>query len=448
MSQILRRTLLRLHSWLLSRFRSGKQCSTVDHQHTWADYEEPLARYDPSNGGYSSVSIGDILGEQYTVLRKLGWGEYSTVWLVRRNMQTSTDLRSSTLQVLKVMNKDATFAQGTLFHEAEFLRRIHSQNPAHPGYCHVVQMFDGFTEEDDGEGRHLCLVMEPMLEDLRLFAQRWSNCSFSPPLLRLVGRQVALGLQYLHEECNIIHTDLKPSNIMIAPPGDPDDFITSYLSRDKDPIESCTERAPHGPLVTRVRTLPIPHPDMNPGVDLFAFDTWRGFQVKIGDVGVSCWADKVDEHYTDQIQSPSLRAPEVALGAGWGKPADIWSFGCTLWELYVGEPLFDPSIKAISVPTCHVMEFGDYPSPLIQRGKYRNFFFDLDGTMKYPPPGRASFEDPIREKGQDDAELFIDFLHKTFALDPDERATCGSLLDHQWLNPSGCRKQSHTRLLR
>ena len=44
--------------------------------------EEPLARYVP--GGYCAVSIGDRIGgrARYRILRKLGWGGRSTVWLV------------------------------------------------------------------------------------------------------------------------------------------------------------------------------------------------------------------------------------------------------------------------------------------------------------------------------------------------------------------------------
>jgi serine/threonine-protein kinase SRPK3 len=42
--------------------------------------EEPLDRYEP--GGYHPVNIGDTLdGGRYTVMLKLGWGQYSTVWL-------------------------------------------------------------------------------------------------------------------------------------------------------------------------------------------------------------------------------------------------------------------------------------------------------------------------------------------------------------------------------
>jgi serine/threonine protein kinase len=34
-------------------------------------------------------------------------------------------------------------------------------------------------------------------------------------LVKLVTRQVLIGLVYMHEVCDIIHTDLKPENVMI-----------------------------------------------------------------------------------------------------------------------------------------------------------------------------------------------------------------------------------------
>ena len=41
---------------------------------------EPLHRYRP--GGYHPIHIGDTLDGRYTVLHKLGWGSFSTVWAV------------------------------------------------------------------------------------------------------------------------------------------------------------------------------------------------------------------------------------------------------------------------------------------------------------------------------------------------------------------------------
>lgn len=43
--------------------------------------EEGYSVYRP--GGFHPVQIGDIYNERYLVLSKLGYGLYSTVWLVR-----------------------------------------------------------------------------------------------------------------------------------------------------------------------------------------------------------------------------------------------------------------------------------------------------------------------------------------------------------------------------
>ena len=46
--------------------------------------EEDLEDYRP--GGYHPVNIGDDFNHgRYMVVRKLGWGHFSTVWLARDN---------------------------------------------------------------------------------------------------------------------------------------------------------------------------------------------------------------------------------------------------------------------------------------------------------------------------------------------------------------------------
>ncbi|KAI9478705.1 MAG: hypothetical protein EXX96DRAFT_484164, partial [Benjaminiella poitrasii] len=46
--------------------------------------EEEEDRKDYCKGGYHPVHVGEKYKEgQYTVTRKLGWGHFSTVWLVR-----------------------------------------------------------------------------------------------------------------------------------------------------------------------------------------------------------------------------------------------------------------------------------------------------------------------------------------------------------------------------
>lgn len=66
------------------RFRSkqARQSSDpfVSSESEFSEEEEDAEDY--CKGGYHPVRIGDVFHEgRYTILRKLGWGHFSTVWL-------------------------------------------------------------------------------------------------------------------------------------------------------------------------------------------------------------------------------------------------------------------------------------------------------------------------------------------------------------------------------
>ena len=41
-------------------------------------------------GGFHPIELGDVLNTRYRVVRKLGYGRYSTVWLVEDNQYFNT----------------------------------------------------------------------------------------------------------------------------------------------------------------------------------------------------------------------------------------------------------------------------------------------------------------------------------------------------------------------
>ena len=55
------------------------------------------------------------------------------------------------------------------------------------------------------------------------------------PLVRILAKQCLIGLDYLHRMCNIIHTDLKPENVLVCLT--PDEIkeiaLTGHLSNVK-----------------------------------------------------------------------------------------------------------------------------------------------------------------------------------------------------------------------
>jgi serine/threonine-protein kinase SRPK3 len=52
-------------------------------------------------------------------------------------------------------------------------------------------------------------------------------------LVKQITKQVLLGLDYLHRECGIIHTDLKPENVLIEI-GDVEQIVRRVLPQDAD----------------------------------------------------------------------------------------------------------------------------------------------------------------------------------------------------------------------
>lgn len=43
--------------------------------------KEPSQDY--TRGGYHPVNVGEVYRDRYAVVQQLGWGRYSTVWLVK-----------------------------------------------------------------------------------------------------------------------------------------------------------------------------------------------------------------------------------------------------------------------------------------------------------------------------------------------------------------------------
>lgn len=56
--------------------------TSISFESVFTDEEEKLSDYE--TGGYHPVRIGDVYGPKgrYVIVRKLGWGHFSTVWFV------------------------------------------------------------------------------------------------------------------------------------------------------------------------------------------------------------------------------------------------------------------------------------------------------------------------------------------------------------------------------
>lgn len=248
---------------------------------------------------------------------------------------------------LKIQKSAAQFAQAAL-HEIEILSAIAEGDPLHEK-C-VVRLVDQFKHSGPN-GQHLCMVLEFLGDSLlRLIKHnRYRGLQFNK--VREICKCILTGLDYLHRELGIIHTDLKPENILLI----------STIDASKDPVRSGLTpllEKPEGGLNggttvnviekklkrrakravakisgrrASVGGVEAPQCQRNlDGIDV---------RCKVVDFGNACWADK---KIADEIQTRQYRAPEVILRSGYSFSADMWSFGCTAFELATGDMLFAP----------------------------------------------------------------------------------------------------------
>lgn len=417
--------------------------------------EEDVRDYGP--GGYHPVQIGDAYKNgRYVVERKLGWGYFSTVWLAHDTH------KEDTFVALKIVRAAPNYTE-TALDEVQLLKRVQREDESHPGRRYVVSLLDEFVHAGPN-GRHVCMVFEVLGENLVSLMRRYHYKGLPSKLVKQITVQVMLALDYLHRKCGIIHTDLKPENVLIKIT-DIDAVMQELAEEDarngrRRSVGHVTNSQPlpsplHTPAklrkgsVASVRSV-ASEPDEDDGLvdvdeaeedddqdEITALEDNK-IVVKIADFGNAC---SVDHHYTEDIQTRQYRSPEVLLGCEWGAGVDCWSLACMVFELLTGDFLFEPQKgKTYSKDEDHlaqVMELlGPLPQPLFA-GKHVPLYYDSRRRLRnitklkvWPLPyvliGKYGF-------GEHDVRKICDLLLPLLELDPHQRADCGSLLKKEWL---------------
>ncbi|OAQ58834.2 protein kinase dsk1 [Pochonia chlamydosporia 170] len=473
---------------------SPSSSSVDDPAENTADEEDSE---DYCKGGYHPVQVGEKFKDgKYTVVRKLGWGHFSTVWLSRDNTNGKH-------VALKVVRSAAHYTE-TAIDEIKLLNRIVQAKPDHPGRKHVVSLLDSF-EHKGPHGTHVCMVFEVLGENLLGLIKRWNHRGIPMPLVKQITKQVLMGLDYLHRECGIIHTDLKPENVLIEI-GDVEQIVKKVVKNEPAEKENNRNgRRRRRTLITGSQPLPSPlnstfnHSNLFPGgsapsvgsvldqgtvlvrianlrpsrqknhksneknqdiltrevsgisldkasgptastgekrkaEDAHAFDV---ISVKIADLGNACW---VNHHFTNDIQTRQYRSPEVILGAKWGASTDVWSMA--VFELITGDYLFDPqSGTKYGKDDDHIAQIiellGPFPRSLCLSGKWSQEIFNRKGELRNIHRLRHwALPDVLREKyhfKEEEAKRISAFLVPMLELIPEKRANAGGMAGHNWL---------------
>jgi protein kinase-like protein/cellulose binding protein with CBM2 domain len=233
---------------------------------------------------------GDLLAERYRLVALIGRGAMGIVWRAQDERLDRVVAVKELLLETTADEEQRAEATARAMREARIAGRL-----KHPNAIAVHDVV-----EHDGRP---CLVME-YLPAVSLAALIDSRGPLPPEEVTAIGVQVAAALVEAHG-AGIVHRDIKPDNVLIAPDG----------------------------------------------------------TAKITDFGVSRAAGDAKVTATGFVAgTPAYLAPEVAVGQDGDARADVYSLGSTLYHALEGEPPFGVDDNVIAM--LHKVAAGDAPAPL------------------------------------------------------------------------------------
>jgi serine/threonine protein kinase len=151
---------------------------------------EPLSKY--CDGGFCPIDLGDRIADRFTVLHKLGFGGFGTVWLVQDEEERHG--RYVALKVVSARWSDKNGLPGVI----DRLREFDNGRDKDSGFpsCFVLELEHFF--QSSIHGRHLCQVFPVLGPSLSALADIDPPLLLYPRFVKGFSQQLCAAVDTLH----------------------------------------------------------------------------------------------------------------------------------------------------------------------------------------------------------------------------------------------------------
>jgi len=344
-----------------------------------------------------------ILNNRYIIIKKLGKGAYASVWI-------AYDVNIAKYCAIKIGNIED---YRICFNEATKYKQINKyQCP------YLIEMFACFDYKTE-YGTHYCIVFDLLGSSLYDYIKK--NKNIKPQMLSDIIKQVLEAIRTLHEHGHI-HGDIKPENILLTEYTEQiknlifklnirqiietnvlpnskkrknilnkiksileltendetnTEVVSSFSSSSRHTLNSDGETIQdHWTVCSDLSENSLDNDNSNTASEKQDKLT-KHINVKLIDFGGTININ--DEHKKKQIQTCYYMSPEILLRIPYDTSADIWALGCTIYELLLGQILFDPDNYNGNEDRYHLYMIeemlGQIPENMIKCSEYKDIFF-------------------------------------------------------------------------
>jgi serine/threonine protein kinase len=408
---------------------------------------------------------GEVLKNRYLILKKLGYGSFSSVWM-------AYDIDSNNLVAIKIINP-SDFKEGYI--ELQTYKKLETLDHTYLltmiDYFQVVPIHskyytDSYPEKNKKLKNHIVMIL-PLMACSTYDLLKCNQYDDGLPLEVCINimNQTLEALMEL-EKNNLMHTDLKPENILVCGLNREAEILLKTiidiniknlhnnhlikLTKSKSNI-SDENRWLLSYKIYKEITKIIIHFMKTEMKDVkrqmkqckVSSNYINNINIKLCDFNLVINTDdgKIGDKDV-QIQTRYYRAPEIILKAGLHKKSYYWSLGCVFFELLTGDILFNPEKdKSITRDVHHIYLIeelnGPIPKTLLDQSKNYHKIYTPKGLLINVEKKikkwslEAVFKDNYDNIGLDNKKIknIIKFISLTLTIIPDNRPNIKTMIN-------------------